>query len=58
LFWDRAANGISQNPSLIKGSHGIVDAGEAVIVSDWTGGDVDSLKAVDVAGHIEGGLGG
>ncbi len=24
LFWDRAANGVSQNAALVKGSHGVV----------------------------------
>jgi predicted AlkP superfamily pyrophosphatase or phosphodiesterase len=32
LFWDRAAGGITQDVSLIGGSHGIVTGGEAVFV--------------------------
>lgn len=34
LFWDRAANGTSQNASLVRGSHGLNTAGQAVLVSD------------------------
>ena len=52
LFWDRASNGVSQNASLIKGSHGIVAEGEAVCAgaSESTGGD--GIAANQIAGMI------
>lgn len=34
LFWDRAANGIVQDANLVRGSHGAVKTGEAVLVGD------------------------
>ena len=35
LFWDRASNGVSQNLSLIKGSHGLASPGEAICACDF-----------------------
>jgi predicted AlkP superfamily pyrophosphatase or phosphodiesterase len=34
LFWDRPTNGTSQDSALIRGSHGLVDEGEAVLIGD------------------------
>jgi Type I phosphodiesterase / nucleotide pyrophosphatase len=51
LFWDRAANGVSQDGDLVRGSHGLVGDSEAVLVSDAPGA---SVNATDVAGMIQG----
>lgn len=50
LFWNRATNSISQDASLVRGSHGIVRQGEAIFVSDTSGKDV--LQATDVAAEV------
>jgi predicted AlkP superfamily pyrophosphatase or phosphodiesterase len=42
LFWDRSINGVSQNPSLVKGSHGIASAAEAVCIGDFKFDFVDA----------------
>jgi len=42
LFWDRSINGVSQNPSLVKGSHGIAAATEAVCIGDFKFDFVDA----------------
>ncbi|HEX4056489.1 MAG TPA: nucleotide pyrophosphatase/phosphodiesterase family protein [Tepidisphaeraceae bacterium] len=49
LFWDRSTNGVSQNPALVRGSHGIVTPGEAVIVGDLGGAQEKVVAASDVA---------
>lgn len=49
LFWDRSTSGVSQNPSLVKGSHGIVAPGEAVIVGDFGGVEDKVVAAREVA---------
>jgi predicted AlkP superfamily pyrophosphatase or phosphodiesterase len=51
LFWDQATNGVSQDVSLIKGSHGLVSDGEAILVCDAPA--VSAVKAIDVAALIE-----
>jgi predicted AlkP superfamily pyrophosphatase or phosphodiesterase len=51
LFWDRATNGVSQDVSLIRGSHGLVEDGEAVLICDPPA--PQAAKAIDVAGLIE-----
>jgi len=51
LFWDRAANGVSQDASLVKGSHGRGGEGEAVLVCDELA--AGNLNATEVAGVIE-----
>jgi hypothetical protein len=35
LFWDRSINGVSQNPALVKGSHGIASAAQAICIGDF-----------------------
>jgi predicted AlkP superfamily pyrophosphatase or phosphodiesterase len=35
LFWDRSINCTSQNPALVKGSHGLALPGEAVMIGDF-----------------------
>jgi len=51
LFWDRAANGITPNAGLIKGSHGVPQTGEAVLVVE--GATLASvIEATEVAGII------
>jgi Type I phosphodiesterase / nucleotide pyrophosphatase len=52
LFWDRATNGISQDRSLIKGSHGIVEPGEAMIAGDFKNQDLENVAASQVAALI------
>jgi predicted AlkP superfamily pyrophosphatase or phosphodiesterase len=51
LFWDRATNGVSQDASLIHGSHGLVRPGEAALVGEI--GNVGMANATDVAAVIE-----
>jgi len=53
LFWDRSTNGVSQNVSLIKGSHGIIEKGESIFASDWEKQTIGSISASEVSGHIE-----
>lgn len=52
LFWDRATNGISQDRSLINGSHGIVEAGEAMIAGDFKNQELEKVAAPEVAALI------
>jgi hypothetical protein len=47
LFWDRAANGVSQNAQLVKGSHGMVREDEAVFI-----GPVDQDVEATEVGRI------
>ncbi len=56
LFWDPTTKGVSQNPGLVKGSHGIVAPGEAVLAGDI--GDVKgpSVGALEVARIVAAGL--
>jgi predicted AlkP superfamily pyrophosphatase or phosphodiesterase len=56
LFWDRASNGVSQNSSLIKGSHGATSPGEAVCVGDIGEVNSDPLAANQIAKLISGAL--
>jgi hypothetical protein len=51
LFWDRAANGVSQNAGLIHGSHGLMSVGEAMVAGEL--GSDRALAATDVAALIE-----
>jgi predicted AlkP superfamily pyrophosphatase or phosphodiesterase len=51
LFWDRATNGISQDVSLIRGSHGLVEDGEAVLLCDMPA--PHAAKATDIAALID-----
>lgn len=53
LFWDRPTSGISQNSSLIKGSHGIVANGEAVCIGPFESTRGDGIRANQIAGMIE-----
>ncbi len=48
LFWDRTTNGVSQNPALIKGSHGLVTPGQAILIGDFAE-VADPVAAGDVA---------
>ena len=48
LFWDPAANGISQDASLVHGSHGAVQPGEAVLVGDLASA-ASEVECTDVA---------
>ncbi len=52
LFWDPAAKGISQNSSLLHGSHGLVEAGEGVFAWDGPGMIGTDVAATDVAGLL------
>jgi hypothetical protein len=52
LFWDRATNVVSQNRELIKGSHGIVEAGEAVLAGDFDNLEMETVNAPQVAALI------
>jgi predicted AlkP superfamily pyrophosphatase or phosphodiesterase len=57
LFWDRSINGVSQNPALVKGSHGLALPGEAVIVGEFPNqSESDAIAARDVARLIQRGL--
>jgi predicted AlkP superfamily pyrophosphatase or phosphodiesterase len=49
LFWDRSINGLSQNPALVKGSHGIVMPGEAILAGELPGMKDKPVAASDVA---------
>ena len=53
LFWDRASNGVSQNSTLIKGSHGIVVEDEAVCVGPFERAGGYAIAANQIAGMIE-----
>ncbi|MGA2233097.1 MAG: nucleotide pyrophosphatase/phosphodiesterase family protein, partial [Tepidisphaeraceae bacterium] len=44
LFWDRAAGGVSQDVSLIRGSHGLASDGEAICVSDERGAAINATE--------------
>lgn len=52
LFWDRTTNGVSQNASLIKGSHGIVSTGQAICAGDFEAMNAGVIAADQVAGLI------
>jgi predicted AlkP superfamily pyrophosphatase or phosphodiesterase len=52
LFWDRAANGVSQNPALVRGSHGRVSQGQGVWVTQGVSRGPDVIRALDVAAAI------
>jgi len=55
LFWDRTTNGVSQNLPLVKGSHGAVATGEAILAGDIEiKGVAAMLAANDVAELILG----
>jgi predicted AlkP superfamily pyrophosphatase or phosphodiesterase len=54
LFWDRETNGVSQNRSLIRGSHGLVEAGEAVLVGDFDDLQLETVNSPQVAALIGG----
>lgn len=49
LFWDRASNGISQNPSLVRGSHGAASAGQGVFMAEDLHPLRQPIHATDVA---------
>jgi hypothetical protein len=51
LFWDRAAGTVAQDAGLIRGSHGLVSEGEAVIVSDVSANS--AISVLDVSRMIE-----
>lgn len=51
LFWDRPTNGISQDVKLIRGSHGVVSEGEAVLISDDAGHG--TVNATELAALIQ-----
>ncbi len=55
LFWDRSTNGTSQNPALVKGSHGLVAPGQALLVGDFRESD-DNVDAADVAALLSAAL--
>ncbi|MGD0541469.1 MAG: nucleotide pyrophosphatase/phosphodiesterase family protein [Tepidisphaeraceae bacterium] len=48
LFWDRTTNGVSQNPALIKGSHGLVTPGQAILIGDFAEA-ADPIAAAELA---------
>lgn len=50
LFWDRAANRIRFDTSLIRGSHGIPHHGEAILAGDLDLEGRDTVRAEEVAG--------
>ena len=51
LFWDRPTNGTSQDLSLIRGSHGLADEAEAVLIGD--NADFSVADSTHVAALIE-----
>jgi predicted AlkP superfamily pyrophosphatase or phosphodiesterase len=51
LFWDRSTSGTSQNPTLVKGSHGLAAPGEAVLIGDFPKRD-EPVLATEVAGLL------
>ncbi|HEY1922705.1 MAG TPA: nucleotide pyrophosphatase/phosphodiesterase family protein [Tepidisphaeraceae bacterium] len=57
LFWDRSTNGTSQNPALVKGSHGLVSPAEALLIGDLAKSE-DTVDAADVAGLLSAALDG
>ncbi len=50
LFWDRQINGVTQNPALVRGSHGVMTDNEGVWIGD--GGFPPPTAAEDVAGVL------
>jgi hypothetical protein len=54
LFWDRSINGVSQDTSLIKGSHGIVAAGETVCIGDFSKLNGRVIASTEIGGMIRG----
>lgn len=58
LFFDPAINGVSQDPTRLRGSHGAATAGEAVIVGDAVGRfGRQSIEAHEVADLVAARLG-
>jgi predicted AlkP superfamily pyrophosphatase or phosphodiesterase len=55
LFFDPATRKISQNAGLVRGSHGRVTAGEAIIIGEWEGVG-ETMLATEVAAAIESAL--
>jgi predicted AlkP superfamily pyrophosphatase or phosphodiesterase len=53
LFWDPATKGTWQNPGRIKGSHGRVTAGEALLIADDNLGENQPIAAHAVAAVIQ-----
>jgi predicted AlkP superfamily pyrophosphatase or phosphodiesterase len=51
LFWDRATNGISQNPALVRGSHGRATEDQGVFLAE-DGLAGTTIDAVDIASII------
>src|SRR5262249_18450730 len=59
LFFNPAVRGVAQDASRIRGSHGIVDRGEAILVSSAPAGtDAAMLDMTEVAGVLTRLLGG
>ena len=52
LFWDRQINGVSQNPALVRGSHGIASTGQGIWVADDAAGAGQTVGATEAAGLI------
>jgi predicted AlkP superfamily pyrophosphatase or phosphodiesterase len=48
LFFDPAIKGISQNPALVRGSHGRAEAGEAILAGPWASGTPAVISATEV----------
>jgi hypothetical protein len=55
LFWDRTTNGTSQNAALVKGSHGLASAAQAVLIGEFAEQD-DPVAAKDVAAILSAAL--
>jgi predicted AlkP superfamily pyrophosphatase or phosphodiesterase len=49
LFWDRSINGISQNPALVKGSHGRSSPGQGIFIAEDLHPLRQPIPATDVA---------
>ncbi len=52
LFWDRQRSRISDDPALVRGSHGLVKPGEAVLIGDAEAIPESTVAAHDVAGIL------
>lgn len=55
LFWDRPANGTSQDPLLVRGSHGIVHKNEAILsapASSLPTGDLTASHLPTIINHL------
>jgi predicted AlkP superfamily pyrophosphatase or phosphodiesterase len=48
LFFDPATMGVSLNPALVRGSHGRVEAGEAILAGPWAAETPATVDATDV----------